>query len=61
MTHSGGAFGHYTEYQLYPDIDFGIYMSINGVTGNYDCKTLIVQYVCKYGCRIVDRLVKVKF
>ena len=47
VTHSGGLFGHYTEFQLYPDIELGIYMTINGVTGYYDCKTLIVMYIGK--------------
>ena len=45
VTHSGGAFGHLTEFQLYPDVELGVYMTINGVCGYYDCKALIIQYI----------------
>lgn len=44
MTHSGGAFGHYTEFQLYPDIEFGVYLSINGIAGS-QARALVIMYI----------------
>ena len=33
VSHSGALFGHYAKLELFPDVNLGIYTTINGVEG----------------------------
>lgn len=45
MWHNGGGFGHYSELELYPDMQLGIAMSLSGQEGGAGLKDLIAMFV----------------
>ncbi len=53
VAHYGNIFGHYTEFHLFPDLELGIYTSINGVQGP---KNNAMKHIAMYVgmCTLID-------
>ena len=46
--HPGVIYGHYTQYHLFPDVNLGIYTTVNGVQGDYWAMDHIAMFIGKF-------------
>ena len=48
MSHNGDGFGHGTHFQLFPDINLGLCMTLSGQEGGYGVRDFIAMYIGMY-------------
>ena len=46
--HPGVIYGQYTQYHLFPDVNLGIYTTVNGVQGDYWAMDHIAMFIGKF-------------
>ena len=48
MSHNGDGFGHGTHFELFPDINLGLCMTLCGQEGGYGVRDFIAMYIGRY-------------
>ena len=48
MLHNGDGFGHGTHFQLFPDINLGLCVTLSGQEADYGVRDFIAMYVGRY-------------
>ena len=46
--HPGVIYGQYTQYHLFPDVNLGIYTTVNGVQGDFWAMDHIAMFIGRF-------------